>query len=112
MNNKLNSLKTENKIWLIYIFIFIFALISNYFEENYLYTNNKKSKKIYQSINLTILTTALIIYFYFVVTDYKQINQNKYGVLKETASLMFFIAGVIVIYIEYKTQNDEEIGII
>lgn len=112
MNNKLNSIKTENIIWLIYIFIFIFAIISNYFEKNYIYTNNQNSKRIYQNINLTILTIALIIYLYFVIIDYEKISQNKYGILKEAASIMFFIAGVIVLYIEYKNQSDEEIGII
>lgn len=42
---KLQRLKTEDLIWIIYLFIAIAALISDYYERNYLQTNNSTSQK-------------------------------------------------------------------
>ena len=35
MEDKLKNLDKENIIWLIYIFIFVMAIVSNYYEEKY-----------------------------------------------------------------------------
>lgn len=45
MEDKLRMLDKENIIWLIYIFIFVMAIVSNYYEEKYLFTKDYKSKK-------------------------------------------------------------------
>ena len=45
LNEKLKELSIENIIWLVYIFIAIFALISNYYESKYYYTNNIEDRK-------------------------------------------------------------------
>ena len=107
MEDKLKNLDKENIIWLIYIFIFVMAIVSNYYEEKYLFTKNFKAKRIYKKINLTVLAIGLLIYLYFVI-----IRNSKYGSLREFASIMFFIAGAIYLYIEYQGQNEIEVGII
>lgn len=112
MEDKLKNLDKENIIWLIYIFIFLMAIVSNYYEEKYLFTKNYKSKRIYKKINLAILSIGLLIYFYFVIINYENIRNSKYGSLREFASIMFFIGGAIYLYIEYQGQNEIEVGII
>ena len=42
----------------------------------------------------------------------RTIRNSKYGSLREFASIMFFIAGTIYLYIEYQGQNEVEVGII
>ena len=88
------------------------AIVSNYYEEKYLFTKNFKAKRIYKKINLTVLVIGLLIYLYFVVINYENIRNSKYGSLREFASIMFFIAGAIYLYIEYQGQNEIEVGII
>ena len=112
MEDKLKNLDKENIIWLIYIFIFVMAIVSNYYEEKYLFTKDYKSKKVYKNINLTILVIGILIYLYFVIINYENIRNSKYGSLREFASIMFFIAGTIYLYIEYQGQNEIEVGII
>ncbi len=112
MEDKLKNLDKENIIWLIYIFIFVMAIVSNYYEEKYLFTKNINSKRIYKKINLTILAIGLLIYLYFVIINYENIRNSKYGSLREFASIMFFIAGAIYLYIEYQGQSEIEVGII
>ena len=65
-----------------------------------------------KNINLTVLVIGLLIYLYFVIINYENIRNSKYGSLREFASIMFFIAGTIYLYIEYQGQNEVEVGII
>ena len=88
------------------------AIVSNYYEEKYLFTKDYKSKKVYKNINLTVLVIGLLIYLYCVIINYENIRNSKYGSLREFASIMFFIAGTIYLYIEYQGQNEVEVGII
>ena len=60
MEDKLKNLDKENIIWLIYIFIFVMAIVSNYYEEKYLFTKDYKSKKVYTNINKISKITIII----------------------------------------------------
>ena len=62
---KLQRLKNEDLIWLIYFFIVIGALMSNNYEENYLKTGNSSNQKKYKVLNITIFCVAFFIYLYF-----------------------------------------------
>ena len=65
-NNTIRNLKIENLIWIIYLFISIAALVSNYFEEDYIKTKNFKDFRTYKTINVEIFIVAFFIYLYFV----------------------------------------------
>ena len=54
------------------------AIVSNYYEEKYLFTKDYKSKKVYKNINLTVLVIGLLIYLYFVIINYENIRNSKY----------------------------------
>lgn len=61
MENKyerLNDIKTENFIWIIYIGIIILSYYSNYKEKQFILYNDLKSKREYQ--NLIILIFVIL----------------------------------------------------
>ena len=74
LEETLNELRVEDFIWIIYIFLSIFALISNHFERQYDITRNKKDKKTFQTINTTIFTITFFIYIYFVYLNIKNLK--------------------------------------
>ena len=65
MNNKLDRLqdiKIENFIWVIYIGIIILSWLANCKEKKFILYNDEKSRKEYQQLMVLIFTILLIIY--------------------------------------------------
>lgn len=113
MEDSLKELKTEDFVWIIYIFIAIFAIVSNYYERKYYYFNIYKDKRSSRLINITIFEVAIIIYFYFLYRNLKHAKENRYSFLAIFASVLFVVAGAITLYVEYRHYQDEQdIGII
>lgn len=113
MRNNLDEIKIENIIWIIYIFLSIFALISNYYESKYQTFQIFQDKQKYRCINIAIFEVALIIYLYFLYVHFKHINnQNKYSYISTFGSILFVVAGAIFLYCEVKTAQEENIGFI
>ena len=115
---KLKEIKIENFIWIIYFFITISALVSNYYEEDYIKTKSSKDYKIFKNINVTLFTVAFFIYLYFVYLNYKNIsnlrkNTSKkkvlYANINFIAAILFLIGGILYLYTEIN-NNDIEIG--
>ena len=115
------DLKIEDFIWFIYFFILIANLYSNKLEEdNYTKTKYTDPKDI-SKINITILTTVFFVYVYFLFKSY---NDYKDSVMSKKrkrielnginlfASLLFVIAGLLLIYVESNSMDDNEIGLI
>jgi len=66
MNNKLdrlNDIKVENFIWIIYIGIIILSWYANSKEKKYILYNDEKSKKEYQNLMIFIFTILLFFNF-------------------------------------------------
>lgn len=76
-NELLNKIKIEDYIWIINIFIVIFALISNYYEKDYIKNNTAESKKIYKTINIIILIILFFIYAYLAYSRAIKVANNK-----------------------------------
>ena len=115
---KLKEIKIENFIWIIYFFITISALVSNYYEEDYIKTKSSKDYRIFKNINVTLFTVAFFIYLYFVYLNYKNItnlrkntSQKKvlYANINFIAAVLFLIGGILYLYTEIN-NNDIEIG--
>lgn len=111
MIEKIKELKEENFIWVIYLFISIFAIISNELEKKYYYFKCIKDKRLYHKINLTIFIVALLIYMYYINSHYKKLQKKEENLLPLIASILFFIGGLIFLYYEYKYYNEDEIAI-
>ncbi len=106
---KLQRLKEEDLIWVIYFFIALFAIISDAYERNFLLTKNPKSQKKFKTINIAIFIVALFIYVYFVLVNYEDVktlrqNASKKEVLNQHLSLvvtlLFLVGGAISLYVE------------
>lgn len=112
---KLQRLKTEDFIWVIYFFIALAAIISDYYERNFILTNNFNSQKKFKLINITILVVAFFIYLYFVLINYEDLkNLRKNATKKEVlfqnlglvSALLFLTAGIINIYLELNRDSE------
>ncbi len=119
---KLQRINTENFIWIIYFFIIIAALISNEYEKHYLKTKDLRGQKIFKTLNITVFCIAFFIYLYFVITNYKNIEDLKQTSTKKEvicahlqliASLLFLVAGGISLVAEINRDDpDTDIGIV
>lgn len=120
LSKKLEELKIEDFIWLIYIVIIGLSYISNYFERNYFLFNDIVSKDKYRKITVFIFSVLVVIYFYFFIGSYEDyINlsifdsdkKRKLSFLSLLSSLLVFISGLIFLYIAYNDDNlDVEIA--
>lgn len=120
MNNKedrLEDIKIENYIWIIYIGIIILSWYSNSKEKKYLLYNDEKSKKEYQNLIILIFTILGIIYYYFAKNsyeDYKELNysdsekKKKLQLASLIGSILILISGIIFLIIAIM---DEDIDI-
>lgn len=113
INEQLAELKIEDYIWIIFIFVSIAAIVSDYFEKDWLLTKNKKDYKTYKTINVTLLIISFIVYLYFVLLSYKKYKQTRHNKsIKELffsevnlfAASLFLIGGLLNIYTEMNSN--------
>ena len=81
MNDKLDRLediKIENFVWIIYIGIIILSWYANSKETKFILYNDEKAKKEYQNLMILIFTILVIIYSYFTTDSYDDLmNINE-----------------------------------
>lgn len=123
MNDKLdrlNDIKVENFIWIIYIGIILLSWYANSKEKNFILYNDNKSKKEYQGLMILIFSILLIVYLYFTKDSYNDIKKLcKYDSKKKRdltyasfiGSLLITISGIIFLIIAITDDNiDTEIA--
>lgn len=123
MNDKLDKLediKEENIIWIIYILIIILSYYANSKEKNYILYNDNNSKYQYQYLMILIFSILVIIYYHFTNSSYKDIlklnnkDSNKKIILTNAsfiASFLVLISGIIFLAIAVLDENiDVEIA--
>lgn len=114
--DRLNDIKTENIIWVIYIFIIVLSYIANNYETNYIKYNDNKSKDDYRNLMLLIFSVLVIVYFKFLKDSLRDVKKTSYlnnkvsklNKLSFIGSLLVFISGIIFLYIIY---NDTDIDV-
>lgn len=101
---KLNDIKIENMVWLVYIGIIILSYYANSKEKKYLLYNDQKAKKEYQDLLIIIFSILLVIYYHFAKDSYEDVQKlnnfdsNKKKILTKflfVASLLILISGII-----------------
>lgn len=100
LNEMLNELRIEDFIWITFIFLSVFAIISNHFERKYDINHITKDKQIFRNINTTIFSITFIIYLYFVHLNFKRIKElNPESSPKQilTANANFIAASLFLI---------------
>lgn len=117
IEERLQEIKIEDYIWVIYIIIIILSWYANSKEEDYLINNNNKSKEEYRNIMIFIFDVLVIIYFYFTKDSYNGVKnlrntdteKKKYLTYASfIGSLLILISGVIFLFISI---SDEDIDV-
>lgn len=120
MNRKLDRLqdiRIENYIWVIYIIIIFISWYANSKEKKFILYNDEVSRREYQNLLVLIFFILLIIYYYFTKSSYDDLNEltindsNKKIILTYAsfiASLLILISGMIFLTIAIM---DEEIDV-
>lgn len=118
--DRLKSIKAENFIWIIYIGIIILSWYANSFEKKFILYDDENARKNYQELLILIFSILFIVYLYFTVDSYKDLNNNSMNIsnkaknLKELSfigSLLILISGAIFLYIATVDDNiDTEIA--
>ena len=114
--DRLNAIKTENIIWVIYIGIIVLSFIANNYETNYIKYNDNKSKDDYRNLMLLIFSILVIVSFRILKDSLRDVKKTSYlnnkvsklNKLSFIGSLLVFISGIIFLYIIY---NDTDIDV-
>jgi uncharacterized membrane protein len=121
MNNesiekRLEKIKIEDIIWILYLIIIILSFIANSIERNYFIKNEIKDKKTYQNLMIFIFTILCIVYAYFTYDNYKDIKELKsydsdtkieFTYISFIATLLVLISGLLFLYIAINDENIE-----
>ena len=120
INKRLEDLKFEDFVWVIYIGIIILSWYANGLEKNYFTTNNNESREKYRSIMILIFIVLVIIYFMFLKGSYEDLQNLKDSDPEQKKQLTFisfigallvFISGLLFLYIVIKDETiDVEIA--
>ena len=117
IENKIDQINTEDKIWIIYIGIIFLSWYANELERNYFKNNNNYCKEKYRQVMIFIFSILVIIYFYFLkssLNDIKNLKPSDSTRKKNLTYLSFIgssliaISGLIFLYIALK---DEDINV-
>lgn len=112
LKDTLKELDIEDMIWITYLFISTFAIISNYYERKYLNKHNKKDYKTYKTINYNILLISLLIYLYFLYRSIKKYQKNPYkNKTNIIANTLFCIAAFLTL-LEEQDDNSNDINLL
>ena len=115
IKKRLEQIKIENNIWVIYLIIIALSYYSNNLEKDYFINKNEESKNNYRKINILIFTILVIVYLYFekesldsIKEKNKTENQKRLGTLSFVGSTAVLISGLIFLYIAISDTNLEE----
>ena len=113
----LKEVQVEDYIWIIYIFLAIFAIVSNQHEKEYIKKHSKRDESVFRTINTEIFIVTFLIYLYFVYINYKHIkrlgpNSSPKQVLLANAgvveAILFLIAGGISLLISIYGDDEDD----
>ena len=122
IKKELQRLNIEDIIWIIYFFIILFSIYTNYLDRKYLLQKDKEAQNKEKAINIIISFIVFFIYIYFLKISYEDYNnvkikswQNKTyknNFISLIGSILFLIAGFLDIYTSINTTDPDEIGFI
>lgn len=114
LKKKLEEIKIEDYIWIIYIGIIFFSWYANSLERDFFINKNEISKDKYRNVMIVIFSVLVIVYFYFFKDSwdsFKNIYKIKNKKTKDLitlsfiASLLILISGIIFLYVAFKDEN-------
>lgn len=114
ISKRLEEIRTEDFIWIIYIAIIFLSWMANHIERKYFINNDLKAKEDYRKIMMIIFTTIIVIYIYFLkdsIEDIKELKESDSDekkfltFLSFIGSLLVAISGFIFLYIIIRDQD-------
>ena len=118
--DKLEDIKIENFIWVIYIAIIFLSWYANSKEKKYLLYNDEEARREYQSLLIIIFSILVIIYYHFTKNSYEDVlklnssDTTKKIILTKASfigTLLVLISGIIFLAIAVLDENiDVEIA--
>lgn len=104
---RIETLKRENIIWIAYVLFAFFGIKANNLEIEDIQNHNTNNKKQYKSINIIILLIAILIYIYFINLTYKRYKKDGRLVdgLQAIGATLVLIAGVLFLYAEIHADD-------
>ena len=119
--NRLNKIKREDFIYVIFFVILILSYVANYIEKEYFINRSEEDKYKYYYLQIFIFSIVLLVNIYYVYVSYKEVmslskyNYSKrrvYAYLDFIASLAAIVASAILLYIAITDVNiDTEISL-
>ncbi len=112
--SKLENIKIENFVWIIYIGIIFLSWYANSREKKYLLYNDEESRREYQSILILIFSILIVVYYYFAKSSYDDYmnsvdsaDNSKKNLLLASfiGSFLVLISGVIFLSIAIMDEN-------
>lgn len=109
--DRLNDIKIENYIFIIYYIIITISLYANKVETEYLITDNKEIREKYRKLLFVIFGTAFLVYLYYTISNYDDYiednnpNSKRLNGLTFLASFLVLISGVIYLYVIYEDKD-------
>ena len=107
-SRRIEQIKVENIVWIIYFFLIGLCLYANSLEKDYFLTGSLEKKESYRKITIFIFVVAVIIYLYFTYDNYEDykslgindsIKKKRLTELSLFASSLVLISGLIFLYI-------------
>ncbi len=105
---RLNDIRIENNVWILYLGIIALSYWANEFEKKYFIYNDQEAKEKYRILTIIIFSILVMVYYYFFKEGLENVNElnpwddeNKKELTKLNAfaSTLILIAGIIFLYI-------------
>lgn len=112
--DRLEDIKIENLVWIVYIGIIILSWTANEVEKKYLLFADQSCKRKYQNLLIIIFSILVVIYLYFAKDSYddyvKVMNDNNskkrmLHLASFIGSLLVLISGVIFLSIAIMDED-------
>lgn len=106
--NRLNVIKRENLIYMIFLIILVLSYVANYIEKEYFINRSEEDKYKYYYLQIFIFSIIFLINIYYVYVSYKEVmslskyeysKRKVYAYLDFIASLAAIVASGILLYI-------------
>ena len=117
----LQEIQIEDWIWITYLFLSAVALVSNFFEKDYLLNRNKTSKKAFKTINIAVFLIVFFIYLYFVLLTYSRFKERQQQTTIKSmivtnanfiAASLFLIGGILYLFTEIISDDETDVDIL
>ena len=108
MDDKLEEIRLENYIIIIYYVLLTIYLYANSIEVNYIKYNNEIDKERYKLLLYIVFGITAIIALYYTIDSFKDLRNNdrddirRLKELSLLANILVLIAAVIILYIIYR----------